>query len=280
MNYEGENLLQAFAGVAAHLNDVMAEDISISVIQDNKYIAYYPAKKLNLGNKIGDEVKGKVSLEALSTGKKTFRIVKKENSPYGISYIACAFPIVDKSKVIGCITTAQTITTHEKISLSASELTHASEEMSASLEELAARGDELTKTSNDLRKLNTTLSEATKHTDEIVAFIKGIAAQTNLLGLNAAIEAARVGDLGRGFGVVAQEIRKLAIASSESVATITDSLQQIQTTIQHFSKDLAITDTNIEEQAHHISEIAKASQSLAQLATELSNVADSLLKFE
>ncbi len=87
-----------------------------------------------------------------------------------------------------------------------------------------------------------------------------------------------MGDAGRGFGVVAQEIRKLAIASAQSVTTITESLHEIQTTIDAFSLELKHADQNIEDQTHHIREISEASKTLAQISTELSNVADSLFK--
>lgn len=63
---------------------------------------------------------------------------------------------------------------------------------------------------------------------EISSFIVDISDQTNLLGLNASIEAARVGEMGRGFGVVAEEIRKLAIRTRDSVKSITSSLKLMQ----------------------------------------------------
>lgn len=87
---------------------------------------------------------------------------------------------------------------------------------------------ESSKSSNKIVEGINSLNVDMKEIKSIVDVIVGIADQTNLLSLNAAIEAARAGEAGRGFSVVAEEVKRLAVQSKESMVTIKEIIASIQ----------------------------------------------------
>jgi predicted nucleic acid-binding Zn-ribbon protein len=278
MAHSADEIIEAFAIVAPYFNEVTTEDMGITVIKDGVYIAYQAAESLNFNSKIGEPIKGKVALDCLATGRKIFRLIGKEQSAYGIPYVACAYPIKDGDRVVGCITTTQTATTHERLSVTAENLAAASEEMSAGLEEVSAHAQELASISKELGVYGKELEDVSRRSNDIISIIKSTASQTNLLGLNATIEAARVGEMGRGFGVVAEEVRKLADATSKSVVSINESLEQIRQVANAFSSRLVDADNNVTQQSNSVRELATASQNLAEMATQLAGIAQNYFK--
>ncbi|MFZ5754232.1 MAG: methyl-accepting chemotaxis protein [Bacillota bacterium] len=146
------------------------------------------------------------------------------------------------------------------------------------MEEVAAQAQDLAGTVKALDQLGKSLANNIMKTDSVIQFIKKIAEQTNLLGLNAAIEAARVGEMGRGFGVVAEEIRKLATESARSVKEITEALRQVQAGIAELSQRVGNIENAAQEQAAVVEEVTASSSELSHVAGDLAVFAKNMYK--
>ncbi|MCM1213406.1 MAG: methyl-accepting chemotaxis protein [Lachnospiraceae bacterium] len=139
-----------------------------------------------------------------------------------------------------------------------------------------------------MRQLSATVDEvgsSTKQINSMVEIISDISDQTELLSLNAAIEAACAGEAGRGFAVVAEEIRKLADISSNSAARISEIIMQVNTQVSYMIEQTAQSVSHIEANSGKITascdifekiykNVNETDRMLSEIVSEIANVDD------
>jgi len=145
-------------------------------------------------------------------------------------------------------------------------------QISATMEELAASAADVSanqaRLNDEIKNVNT----VTGKINEVMDFIKDIADETRLLGLNAAIEAARAGEAGLGFGVVAQEIRKLSADSKETVGKIKELTKIIKDSVDKTVTMGSDTTFTIEQQAAAIEEVTASVEEITSLTEQLNDL--------
>lgn len=223
------SLLDSFIEVAPYLNELTLNDIGVTITDTEKYLLFVKGKKIPQLVEKGQSIpENTVVAQCLKTGKKVINKVPAD--VFGFPYIASGIPIKENGKIVGAVSFVISIDKHEQLQKLAEELSAGLEELTSASQLIDEGSSKLFNISQNLLEKSEDTNQSIGETDEILKFIQGVAKKTNLLGLNASIEAARYGQEGRGFGVVANEIRKLANNSSDSIKKIEEILKNIKQT--------------------------------------------------
>ena len=226
-------ILKEYLNVMSVLKDILQEDIGVVVADTTNILDYRPGDTIDLNHKIGDKLLIEEPLyKTIKTGKGLNVIEPKEM--FGVPFKAVTYPIKDsQGKIIGAIGISKSLKNKFEIEESSESLFASLQETSASVEEICEGSQQLFTMIENIVDYTKKAEEQIKESYAMLSLIQNIASQSNLLGLNAAIEASRAGDSGRGFSVVAAEMRKLAKLSADSTGKVSDTLTHMKDYIKN-----------------------------------------------
>jgi hypothetical protein len=272
--------LDAIVALAQSIKDSCPIECSVLIFDhEGRMIHYVPsdtlkevAAKMRLGNIAAD--KGPIG-ECVRTRKIVRTVQQASVFGYKLKTVVC--PVFDANgEFLGGICTSTNMNAQETLHTAAQTIAATSEEMTATTEELGATAEHLAGNLDKVRKGGERVLAEIAKTDNILKFVSSVAANSNLLGLNAAIEAARAGDQGRGFAVVAEEIRKMAINSAQSATEIKNILRGIHNETKNVVSTIASAADLSERQAAATNEISATMQSISATANDIERIADTL----
>lgn len=275
---EQTGMLECFMRTAKYIPQLVSGKVGIVISSKEKWILSLSIPEIANQVVVGEPIKeGSAVYQAMKKQQRVVVEVAKE--VYGIPYIAISMPIVDEGGVvIGAVAVHESLERKETLLAAAGQLSKSAGALAASTQSILAQAEELAASGSFLKNLATQANKEVSETDNVVDFIKNVAKQTNLLGLNAAIEAARVGEQGRGFGVVADEVRKLAIDSAGSASQITATLGKINQSIQKIVVEIEQVDSVSQHQAGTIQQLTAHTQQLTAMSEQLAKLAADLNK--
>ena len=225
---------------------------------------------------MGDTIpKEGAAFEAIKTGNVIIKDVHEE--VYGMAFKSYAIPIKDDNNtVIGVIAGGKSLEKRNKVLKQSQDLAASLQQISGAIQETSSEIQTVAGVNENILQEIKNAKENVKGTNDILKIVQNISKQTNLLGLNASIEAARAGDSGRGFSVVAKEVRKLSSTSNDSIKNINEVLKKIENSVINISNKVNESNTAFNAQAAAVEEITASINKLASTAQILEELSEKL----
>jgi hypothetical protein len=271
-------LVNAFHSFAPVLTGLLPEGGVLFLADKEKFVAKQASEKFDMPElQVNSPLRnGGIQSEAMRQQKQILQ--ELDAAVYGVPVLAASSPLIDEevNEVVGTFTIALPRQLARDLKDIAGALDQGLTGVSAAVQQISAATNDASVNQTKLNGEIEKVKEQLGNINELMAFTKDIADETKMLGLNAAIEAARVGDAGRGFGVVADEIRKLSEESKKTVAKIREFTEEIEKRMNATMDESQSTLAGVQETAAATQEVNATLEEMTSLASKLANTAANL----
>lgn len=246
------------------------EPTTVTVTDREKYLLHLPAEfdtaKIPYGKPLKELTAPQLE-ESLKTGKVNRMRVGPET--LGFPFVVTWNPIIEGGEVVGLLITTTSTENIDRLRNMSRELASTVDDMATSTEQIAEVSNVMTERIQEISSDSETIIETIENAYEVIKAIQNIANQSNILGLNASIEAARAGEYGKGFSVVATEIRRLAEQSRNSSTNIIDYLENVNEAMNQNNISIQEIATTVSEHSANIQELHSSFSIITTAAEEL-----------
>lgn len=279
INKISENkLMESFYTMIPYFKHYFGTELAFSISNTERFLLITSTEILKNKLKEGDKIpEGSAADTCLKKKDVVNIIIPKE--VFGICVETIGIPVFVDGNIEGTIVITMSVDKTEKrerISNLANTLSNSLTQISSNVVQMASTFQEINQTNESIESFIQETKESSKKTDEVLSFIEGIAKQTNLLGLNAAIESARAGEYGKGFGVVSTEIRNLSNSTKQSINQINTILNNIQNSINEIYDRFESSNNLLENQTSGLQEITATIEELTSNAALLNEFASEM----
>jgi uncharacterized protein YoxC len=270
---------EGFSSFAPIVAELFPEGAFLYISDLSKIINMQASQKFTLPNMyVGYELKeSDIAYQTLHSGKPQTREIGSER--YGVPVYIANYPMYDEDdgkNIVGTLGVVVPKSAAGRLKDMSENLSNSLTSISETIEHLASSATKIHENEQGLYTNIHSVSEILNQINEVTEFISSVANQSNMLGLNAAIEASRAGEMGKGFSVVANEVRKLASQSKETVPRIKELTDDIKNKVQEIDEKSRQSLSASEDQAAATEEISASIQELSAVTHELFNISKDL----
>lgn len=270
-------VMEAFHTLMPYFKYYFGEEVGFTISNTEVFLLVQNTSRLRVNFRAGDPIPHGCAADVCLQKKEAVNIIVPKEV-FGFPVKTIAIPVLENGAVAGTIVVSMSVDKTQniqKVSGLSSSVQDSLASVSTNVEEMSEAFLQLGQVNDAIGRL---LDETVKNyekTDDVLKFINDVTRQTNLLGMNAMIESARAGEAGRGFSVVASEIRNLSDSTKNSISEISSVLDSLQSSIDKIYSKFQESNSILEKNKE-VKNINTEIASISRMVDELNNFAAKL----